>query len=65
MNRRTKPIGPISASTSAATPNTIFQSHTASKPNSLSQSSPAAVAITISSKIAQPRHWSTLSAVAT
>ena len=45
MKRRTKPIGPISASTSAAAPNTIFQSQIASKPNSLSQSRPAAVAI--------------------
>src|SRR5437763_241508 len=55
--RRTKPIGPTSASTAATAPNTSFQSHTAWKPNSLSHSRPAAVAITISSKIAQPRHW--------
>src|SRR4051812_37383227 len=65
MKRRTKPIGPISASTSAAAPKTSFQSHTASNPNSLSQSRPAAVAITISSKIDQPRHWITFRPVAT
>src|SRR4051794_12041030 len=62
--RRTKPIGPRSASTAATPPNTSFQSHTAWKPKSLSQRSPAAVAITISSKIAQPRHWIMLSPVA-
>src|SRR3954452_10972859 len=61
--RRTKPIGPRSASTAATTPKTSFQSQIASKPNSLSHSSPAAVAITISSNTAQPRHWTMFNAV--
>ena len=55
--RRTKPIGPSSASTVASAPKTSFHSHLPSKPNTRSESAAAAVAITISSKIAQPRHW--------
>ena len=46
------------------TPKTSFHSQAAWNPNTLSESAAAAVAITISSKIAQPRHWSTFSPVA-
>ena len=41
-----------------------FQAQVAWNPNARSESAAAAVAITISSKIAQPRHWSTFSPVA-
>src|SRR5262245_15864100 len=61
--RRTKPIGPSSASTSAQAPKTSVQSHCARKPKSLSDSAAAAVAITRSSKTVQPTPWSTLTPV--
>jgi hypothetical protein len=64
-NRRTNPIGPSNASAAASPPKRSFQAQIASNPNSWSQSSPAAVAITISSKIAHPKHCAMLSTVAT
>ncbi len=63
MNLRTKPIGPSSASASAAAPKTSVQSHWARKPKSSSESAATAVAMISSSKIAQPTHWAALSTV--
>src|SRR5436190_4191195 len=62
--RRTKPTGPSKASSAAPPPKRSFQNQTASKPKSLSHSRPAAVAITTSSKTAQPRHCRMFSPVA-
>ena len=60
---RTTPIGPSRPIASAAAPKTSVHSHWAPKPSSSSESAAAAVAITSSSKIVQPRHWTTLIAV--
>jgi hypothetical protein len=55
--RRTKPTGPRNASTVATTPNRIFQNATPPTPKTSRESALAPVAITISSKTDQPRHW--------
>ena len=58
------PTGPSNASTVASTSKISFHAQAASNSNARSDSAAAAVTITLSSKIAQPRHCSTFSPVA-
>ena len=62
---RTSEIGPTRANTVVTAPKSSVQNHFPDHPNTRSESAAAAVAITISSNVAQPRFWSTFSAVAT
>src|SRR2546423_8857534 len=63
-HRRTNAIGPASANTVVTTPKRSVQNQWPDHPKTRRESALAAVAITISSKDAQPRFCATLSAVA-
>ena len=56
-NRRTTPTGPSRPKTSASTPNRIVHSHLRLEPKISSERARPRRAITMSSKIVQPTHW--------
>jgi hypothetical protein len=62
-HRRITVSGPATAMAVVIAPNTSTHSSRPPKPRTRSDTSVAAVAITNSSKVAQPRFWTTLQAV--